>query len=392
MAYELIFWLTTASIALVIYHHIGYPLLLKLLVRFTTNTASEPATMADEKALPTICVLLPAYNEAQWIAEKIRNLAMLDYPAEKLEIVLACDGCTDDTAEVARNTIREPLCQHLNLRVLEYIDNHGKVIVLNKAMATIHTDLVAMSDISALISYDALRLAAKRFQCKEVGVVNSRYCFLNPCEEEQQYWHYQNKIQRNEAQLGSALGAHGALYFIRRELFKPLALDTINDDFILPMSIVAQGYRAVVLEDIQAVELEASNHAQDFRRRLRIGAGNCQQLIRLAECLHPSHRGVAFTFASGKALRVLMPFLMLTALAGSIYLAKTNPFFMVAAAGQLSIYSIVAICQLIGCQPKNRISKALNYLVAGHTANLIGTLRYIIGLEKGHWQRVTSGK
>ncbi|USH05092.1 glycosyltransferase family 2 protein [Grimontia kaedaensis] len=390
MGYELIFWLTATSIALVIYHHLGYPLLLKMLVRCTPKTAAKDIAQPKHTELPTITVLMPAYNEAQWIAEKIRNLAMLDYPAHKLEVVVACDGCIDETAQIARRASKEMVCRHLNVRVIEYPDNHGKVAVLNKAMATIRSDLVAMSDISALISYDALRLAAKRFQSKEVGVVNSRYCFLNPSEEEQQYWNYQNKIQRNEAQVGSALGAHGALYFIRRELFRPLALDTINDDFILPMKIVAQGYRADVLEDIRAVELEASSHSQDFRRRLRIGAGNCQQLFRLFECLHPSHRGVAFTFASGKALRVLMPFLMLIALAGSIYLAQTHLFFMAAAAGQFSLYSIVAIYQLVGCQPSNKISKALNYLVTGHTANLIGSLRYITGLEKGRWQRVTS--
>lgn len=391
MAYELVLWLTVISMILVVYHHLGYPLLLKALARNRKAESESPVQIKDDE-LPSITVLMPAYNEARWIAEKIRNLAALDYPANKLHVVLACDGCTDNTAQIARQTAAEPLCRELHLEVIEYCDNHGKVIVINKAMARVHTELVALSDISALISYDALRLAAQRFQTSNVGVVNSRYCFLNPGAEEKQYWHYQNTIQRHEAHIGSALGAHGALYFIRRKLFSPLALDTINDDFILPMKIVAQGFRADVVDSIQAVELEASSRAQDFRRRLRIGAGNCQQLLRLFGCLHPSYRGVAFAFASGKALRVLMPFLMIAALTGSLYLAPSNLFFTLATAGQLAIYALVAGCQCFKHSPGNKIANALNYLVAGHTANMIGTLRYITGLEKGRWHRVTSGK
>lgn len=388
MAHELIFWMTATSIVLVIYHHVGYPLLLKMLVRLCRTSQEETSNEQNMAELPSITVLMPAYNEAQWVAEKLRNLAVLDYPQDKLEVVLACDGCTDNTAAIAKATAQEPLCAGLNLRVIEYVENHGKAIVINKAMATIKSDVVALSDISALISFDALMLAAAHFSAPDVGVVNSRYCLLKPGEGEQQYWDYQNKIRSNEAAIGSSLGAHGALYFIRRELFSPFEFDTINDDFILPMKIVEKGYRAVVQEEIRAVELEPTNTQQDFRRRLRIGAGNCQQLFRLSGCLNPRLGGVAFTFASSKGLRVVMPFLMLTALIGSALLAPENLFFAIAAGGQATLYGLVMLWSLTGYQPKSRLCRALAYLVAGHTANAIGTLRYITGFEKGRWQRV----
>ncbi|OEE86538.1 glycosyl transferase [Enterovibrio norvegicus FF-162] len=398
MTHELIFWLTAISIFLVIYHHLGYPLLLKLLVRRPSSNEENthegtPArgyreSVADSD-LPTISVLMPAYNEANWIADKIRNLAALDYPSNKLQVILACDGCSDDTANIARQTAAEALCAHLNVTVIEYTENAGKVAVINTTMPQIKSDIVAFSDISALISIDAFYIAARHFQDPTVGVLNSRYCLLNPAEGEQKYWDYQSRIQSNEAQLGSSLGAHGALYFIRGHLFTPLAQDTINDDFVLPMQIVEKGFRADVHDAIQAVELEPTNAHQDFRRRLRIGAGNCQQLLRLFRLLNPARGGIAFTFASGKGLRVLMPFFMLTALLGSALLAPSNGFFALAVLGQIFIYLAVGFWHLAGYQPKGSIAKSLVYLVTGHTANFIGTLRYITGLETGKWTRVS---
>ncbi|WP_028021820.1 glycosyltransferase family 2 protein [Enterovibrio calviensis] len=396
MAHEIIFWLTTISIILVIYHHVGYPLLLKVLVRDTASQNTETTTPArgyqnsvDDIDLPTISVLMPAYNEEKWIADKIRNLAALDYPSNKIHVVLACDGCTDETANIARRTAEEALCKHLDVTVIEYADNAGKVAVINNTMPHVQGDIVALSDISALISIDAFYIAAHHFSDENVGVLNSRYCLIKAEDGEQKYWDYQTKIQRNEAQLGSSLGAHGALYFIRRKLFTPLAGDTINDDFVLPMQIVEKGFRADIHDSIQAVELEPTNTAQDFRRRLRIGAGNYQQLTRLLPLLNPLRGGVAFTFASGKGLRVLMPFIMITALLGSAFLAPSNSFFALAAAGQTTIYVAIGFCRIAGYKPKSSIAKALSYLVTGHTANLIGTLRYITGLETGRWTRVS---
>ncbi|NLS12925.1 glycosyltransferase family 2 protein [Vibrio sp. SM6] len=384
---------TLIAMALIVYHHLGYPLALKWLTRhkpMQTNFDEKAYSIANSctATLPSITIVMPAYNEACWIAEKIRNIAMLDYPSDKLTVLIACDGCTDDTAAIARQTASEPLCQTLKVTVLEFTDNRGKVATLNDAAMQVTTDIIAFSDVSALISFDALQLAAERFRRHSVGVVNSQYGFIHSSTEEKNYWQYQNQIQHREAQLGSALGAHGALYFIRRELFSPLRADTINDDFVLPMEIVGRGYRAEAVAQIHAIELEQTTGQQDFRRRLRIGAGNCQQLLRLMHLLHPRYRGVAFAFASGKALRVLMPFLMLWAFIGSLILSTTAWIFALAAVGQFALYGLVLYWHLRRSTLTHKACKALDYLVVGHTANLIGCLRYLFGLENGHWQRV----
>ena len=326
--------ITLTSIALVVYHHAGYPIILRMLRQRRQATKPDAIkrgyqyTTRDDD-MPSVAIVIPAYNEAQWIAEKIRNLAVLDYPPKQLQVIIACDGCTDDTASIARSVAQEPACQHLQLECRDFSVNRGKVAIINDVVSTVECDIVALSDVSALISIDALLIAAGHFKDPEVGVLNGYYRLLNPGSEgEQTYWRYQRQIKASEALLGATLGAHGAFYLFRRSLFQPLPVDTINDDFVLPMEIVSKGYRADYIDSINALELEQASDTMDHQRRKRIAAGNLQQLLRLKHLLLPKYKGVAFTFASGKGLRVLVPFLMYTTLIGSILLAAENRFFL----------------------------------------------------------------
>ena len=228
--------LTLTSGILVIYHHLGYPLILRIVGRRrsdhevkATERCYTPSTADNE--LPTITIMIPAYNEQQWIAEKIRNLAVLDYPASHLRVIIGCDGCSDDTATIAKQTANETECKHLAIDIHEFEHNRGKVAVINEMIRGIDSELVALSDASALVSVDALLLAAEHFKDASIGVLSSCYRLLNPGSTgEIAYWHYQRSIKTSEAVLGSTLGAHGAFYLFRRSLFRPLAADTINDD------------------------------------------------------------------------------------------------------------------------------------------------------------------
>ncbi|WP_199243905.1 glycosyltransferase family 2 protein [Bacterioplanes sanyensis] len=387
--------ITVLSGALVVYHHALYPLLLKKLARINTarscaenSTENSAEVTAHTHALPTITIVVPAYNEQQWIAEKIRNLAALNYPAELVHIIIACDGCRDNTAQIAVQTLQEPICRDANITVKNFLINRGKVAVINDVVSRCYSDLVMLTDVSALLSIDALTIAAQRFADNNIGVVNSRYCLWQAGSAgEALYWRYQSDIKQCEANLGSTLGTHGACYVFRRRLFTPLPGDTINDDFILPMSIVAQGFRSVQEHNLIALEMEASDEQMDFNRRIRISAGNLQQLWRLKTLLHPKHGWLAFNFASGKALRVLMPYLMLLALIGSLWLAPESWLFALLAGLQILVYSLAVWG--IGRQSSHRITKALAYLVAGHAASLWGSLRYAMGLERGRWHRIT---
>lgn len=385
---EVIGFLTLASIFLVIYHHVGFPILLKLLSGRNKNSALTSNQQSNTKSTniwPKITIVIPAYNEAKFIAEKIRNLGFVDYPSNKLKIVVACDGCTDDTANIARQTAQEDLCKHLNVEVREFKRNRGKINVLNEVMGSVEDELVALSDVSALVSIDALKLAASRFEDSRVGAVNGNYRLLNPGSKgEESYWKYQRKIKQAEQSLGSVLGAHGAFYVIRKSCFQRLPADTINDDFVLPMKIVEQGFQVVYEPGINAIELEKSDASLDWNRRLRICAGNTQQLWRLKSLLSPKFKGVAFTFASGKALRVLMPYFMIISLLGSLALLS-HPLFAFLALPQILLYAAAAYTHFMAPDTNNKILQALTYLVKGHMANLLGSAKYMSGQWQGHW-------
>ncbi|MFC3093371.1 glycosyltransferase [Alteromonas sediminis] len=392
MFHSLLLFITTLSIFLVIYHHIGYPIILKLVAKVKNSEPLpfQPRNYCSDsnEHVPSICIVIPAFNEAQWVSDKITNLAFLDYPSDKLQVVLACDGCTDNTAQIARECAAQPLCTELNITVLEFTENRGKVAVLNDVVSRTQADLVALSDVSALISVDALLIAAAHFEDPRVGVLNSYYRLLEPGSiGEENYWKYQCDIKAREALLGSALGAHGAFYIFRRDLFEPLDHDIINDDFVLPMKIVAKGYIAAQDNRIHALELEKSNDNLDKNRRLRISAGNLQQLLRLKSILSPKYKGVAFAFASGKALRVMMPFLMIIAYFGAVALSATHPFFALAAVGQTLLYGLAVYSQVTHRLVGNKLVKTLNYILSGYYAGLRGALHYISVKKHDPWRR-----
>lgn len=391
MLINIIFIITTLSIVLVVYHHVGYPVLLKLVNKFKSKTTlpelNDPLYDQEYNSsqYPAITIVMPAYNEARYIQEKIRNLAFIDYPREKLKVILGGDGCTDDTVKLAREALDEVICKGLPLEIRDFKYNRGKIAVLNDIASGIDTPIIALTDVSSLVSIDALKLAVTRFEDANVGAVNGNYRLLKPGSDgEAAYWRYQSQIKIGEEALGSVLGAHGAFYMMRTKLFRPLTRDIINDDFIVPMRAVEKGYRVVYEPRLNALELEQSDASLDWNRRLRISTGNAQQISKLRSLFHPKYGGVALAFFSGKGLRVAMPLLMLSSLFGSLILAFYSPLFTLVAGAQLSLYAVALWAHMSRSENINTIAKALHYLVVGHTASFIGSMRYFRN-TKTHW-------
>ncbi|MGY3961147.1 glycosyltransferase family 2 protein [Aeromonas popoffii] len=377
----ILFWLCAA---LVVYHHVGYPLLLKYVGKRAGGRVTPPLPVqrgfkaeASDAALPTITLVMPIYNEAATLAAKLQNLASLDYPANKLSIHLHFDGCSDESYPIALCQLGDPALQQLHIRLFDHPCNRGKVAVLNEAMTHIESDLVALTDVSALLPIDSLLLAVAHFQDPEIGVVGEAYRFWQPGSQgEESYWHYQSQIKLCESALGSMLGAHGAFYMMRRECLTPLAADTINDDFMLPMMAIAKGYKAVYDNRCSALELEVSDALLEAQRRKRIGAGNTQQLLRLLPLLHPRFGWVAFNFASGKGLRVLMPLCLTLLWLCAIPLATQSMLFQALLVLQLLGYLLVTLIHLTPLYSWPTLFRKIHYLVLGHWYNGIGTLRY----------------
>jgi len=356
------------------------------------NSKKEHAVAIDSidtAELPHITVIVPAYNEEKWIGIKILNLAILDYPSDKLAIKIVCDGCTDDTVAVAQTHLKSVECDGLDIEIIDHSVNRGKVSIINDMMRQVNSEIVALSDVSAIISIDALMIAAQAFQDPKIGVVNSEYRIYDPKSSvDTSYWEYQSKIKAKESKVDSTLGAHGAFYAFRKSLFIELEPDTINDDFIIPMRIIEQGYKVKQYSNIKALELESSNQDMDGQRRKRISAGNIQQIIRLKTLLLPQYRYVAFLFTSGKGLRVIMPLLMIVVYLTNLSLISYNDFWLIEFILQNVVYIGVAINTKFQIST-NKYINMLTYLVSGYCNSLIGAYQYAIGKHNKGWKKIT---
>ncbi len=371
---------TLAALGLAAWHHAGWPLVLRQASR---TMPAAPAPLA-EAALPLMTVVMPAHNEAAFVVAKLRNLAALDYPRDRLRVVLACDGCTDATVALARAVLPE---LDLAVEVRDLQPNRGKLAVLNETIAGIAGGIVALSDVSAMLPADALRRAAAHFATPKLGAVGGTYLLGQPGSAgEATYWRYQVAVKRGEAALGAPLGLHGAFWCFRREAWAPLEPDTINDDFIMPMRMHLAGWGVAYDEAIRVVEAEVADAALETRRRRRIAAGNAQQLWRLRALLHPRHGGVALAFASGKALRVLMPFLLGLALVGTLLLAPGSLAFSILAACEAFGICLAALGAAMGNSAPKPLA-VLHYLVAGHLASAAGVARYLLLRPRQPWRR-----
>jgi cellulose synthase/poly-beta-1,6-N-acetylglucosamine synthase-like glycosyltransferase len=376
---------TVGAMALTGWHHVAWPLLLKRMAKPTRT----PALLADAE-LPAVTIVMPAYNEAAHIAAKIHNIAALKYPADRLFVVIACDGCTDGTAAIARAALADAECAHLQAEVLDHTVNRGKVAVLNETIAAVTTEVVVLTDVSAMLAADALLRTGAHFADPRLGAVGGTYKLTRAGSAgEAKYWQVQIAVKRGEAALGAPLGLHGAMYAFRRAAWAPLPADTINDDFILPTEIFGRGWRVAYDETIVAWEAEVSNPAMEQRRRRRIAAGNAQQLWRLLWLLNPRHGGVALAFASGKALRVLMPFLICAGVLGCAAEAIDSVEFAALLGLQLAGLAAAALAMALGERAPKLLAIA-RYIVAGHTASLIGTMRYATGHDRKPWRRAAA--
>jgi lipopolysaccharide/colanic/teichoic acid biosynthesis glycosyltransferase len=375
--FETMFWLSSAAI---VHHHVTYPMSLKYL--------AKPQAQAPEIAeWPTVTIIVPAYQEAAVIRAKIANLAAIKYPRAQLAIEIHCDGCTDATAETARAAIGE-LNTGAHFRVFDHVENRGKIAVLNESIGNANSVVVVLTDASASFKPDAIAKLVRHFSDAGVAAAGGVYdCEANGSSGEKHYWRFQNRLRLAEGSMDSALGLSGALYAFRRELFTPLEADTINDDFVLPMRMAMAGKRIVLDPEVTITETERTAPGQEFSRRVRIGAGNFQQMIRLAGLASPARPGLAFCFASGKALRALMPMLMMAAYFSSMALSNGSVFYTLALGLQILLYLGAAITLLLPAEKRRTPFAQLATLVAGHAATGLGTLRYLGGQYSGKWGR-----
>jgi glycosyltransferase involved in cell wall biosynthesis len=340
---KLWFWI---SAGFTLYVYLGYPLVIwTLQAVFGSSARKQPIE-------PSVSLLVAAYNEAAVIAEKIRNSLALDYPAEKLEIVIASDGSKDTTAEIVRSFAATGGSKRV--RLLDFEVNRGKTTVLNEAVPQLHGEIVAFSDASSMLAADSLRTLVQHFSEPRIGAASGVYRLLKKDQahmgsQEDLYWKYETFLKVQEAKVGAFTGAHGSLYAIRRELYPFPSANTINDDFTIPIRILERGHR--VAYEPSAVAYEEAHEMEGFSRRVRIMAGNIEQLREIKGLLWPPRPLVAFCLLSHKTGRLLVPVFMLVTLATNIALRDEFPYGWLLL-GQVLFYGLALLGSKFRLRPK----------------------------------------
>lgn len=325
---ELLFWI---AVWVPLYAFLGYPLVLAAL-RLAIRRDVRKAPIH-----PFVSLLIPAYNEARTIARKIENSLALDYPPDRIEIVIVSDGSSDQTVNIARSAG--------GVRVLALPRNRGKVSALNAAVPQLRGEIIVFSDASGMLAADAVRRLIENFADPSVGAASGRYRVVKANEvnigaSEDLYWRYEAFLKTEESRLASTLGAHGHLHAIRKQLYPFPPAETINDDYVIPLSVLERGFRAV--HEPAAVVFEEAREMTGFGRRIRIVAGNFQQLRYLRQFLRPFQPLPLLFFLSHKVVRLFVPFAMLTAVATNLLLIGSQAYRVLFGV-QVMFYALAAL-------------------------------------------------
>lgn len=385
-----LFWLAAGLVA---FSYVGYPLVLVVwdaarealrVLRFLGGGPERRRDGAPD--WPRVSIVIAAFDEASCIREKIENCLALDYPPDRLEILVGCDGCTDRTAELAREAGGS------RVKVHELWPRAGKASVLDRLVPAAAGDLVVLTDANVILDRGALRALVRRFEDPEVGAAVGRLRLYNPTRrefEESHYWRYETFLKYLEGRCGCVLGANGGIYAIRRILFGALRSDTIVDDFVIPVRIAVRGWRVPFEPCAVGYEETTEDARREFVRRTRIGAGNWQALARVPDVLDPHTGFVFFAFVSHKLLRWATPLLLAVALAANAALAAAPAAwgYRLLLGVQLAFYALALAGRSGAAGPLRRLASVAHYFVAMNAALAIGFWRFVRGSQRAAWER-----
>jgi cellulose synthase/poly-beta-1,6-N-acetylglucosamine synthase-like glycosyltransferase len=369
-------WLFWACLVMVVFTYAGYPLWLKVRSRWR----ARPLRAAPCE--PSVSFVIAARNEAAALPGKLRTLEQLDYPRERVEVVVVSDGSTDPTADFLQAESNH------RLRAVPLPRPMGKAAALNQGVQVARGEIVVFTDARQWIEPQSLRHLVANFSDPEVGGVSGELLLAEPGRNPSAdgvglYWQLEKRIRQLESDTGSTVGATGAFYAVRRELIPTLPAGTILDDVYIPMHVVRQGFRVVFEPQARAWDAPAPTR-REFRRKVRTLTGN-YQLVQLAPWLLSAANPLRFEFICHKLLRLLVPFALLGIVLSSILLKGV--MYETALLLQLLFYGLAPVAVL---RPKWSVlgrpaNAALAFLVL-NTAAVVALLNFVTG-KKEVWVR-----
>lgn len=386
-----LFWIL---LALLVYAYAGYALLLFGIVILKRLIQRKREIHAPEDYEPTVCLFVTAYNEKDFVRQKVENSLSLDYPKEKMQFLWVTDGSDDGTPDLLK-AWPEAEVHHLPER-------RGKMHAMNRGVKFVKSEIIVFSDTNTILGKRSIREIVACFADEKVGCVAGEKRIIEKQSDaaagagEGIYWKYESWVKKLDAELNSAVGAVGELFAIRTELFQEVEPDTLLDDFIISLRIAAKGYRIAYSPEAYAEEAASLNLAEEKKRKIRIAAGGVQTVIRLRRLLNPFKYGVlSWQYFSHKVLRwTLAPLSLFLILVFNILIVWQNQSW-----GQPSFYTLFLYLQiflyllaLVGWYFENKklhfkILFVPYYFLFVNFNAIRGMIRYFKGKQSVTWEK-----
>lgn len=318
-------------IFIILYVYLGYPLVITLLAAINRKTVTK-----DDNYEPSVSLIIAAYNEEAIIGEKLKNCLLLNYPKDKLEIIVFSDASTDRTAEIVKSFEQD------HIILIDLTDRKGKTAGQNLAATQATGEIIVFSDANALYRENAIRKIVRNFNDPTVGCVCGELVYYSEDKSligdaENVYWDYEKFIKRQEDRAASILGANGSIYAVRKQLYSPLPEDIISD-FIEPFKIIAQGYRVVYEPEAISSEGSTKNFIEEYKRKKRIINRSFYSLLHFSSFLNPfRYPLLSFQLFSHKILRWMIPVYLPIIFIVNLFLLKSL-FFQVIFGLQIIFY------------------------------------------------------
>lgn len=342
----LVFWL---CVAFLIYVYAGFPLLVVIVGSIRNRQVRK------HDITPKLSLIIAAYNEEDGIAESLENILLLDYPSEKLEIIVASDGSDDTTESIVAQYA------HRGVRLLS-LPRRGKIYALNDAIARATGEILVFSDANSIFEKQALCKLVRNFADPQVGGVGgnsiyTRYINSDSCSEgENLYWTYDKWLKQMESLTGSIVSAPGAIYAIRRELYQPLHNSTATDDFAISTLVVEQGLRLVFESEARAYEYALPAASLEFSRKVRLMTRGLRGIVLRKKLLNLFRYGFySIELFTHKLLRRLVPFFLLILFLCSVVLSREGIVYTSAVVAQLGFYTLAGIGYFFRHKPVGRL-------------------------------------
>jgi cellulose synthase/poly-beta-1,6-N-acetylglucosamine synthase-like glycosyltransferase len=394
-ALKITFWLL---LFIVFYAYIGYGILLFVIIRIRRLLGFNKSKKTDPDYEPEVTLFIAAYNEKDFIAEKIKNSHELEYPANKLHMIWVTDGSDDGTPEA--------LFSYEGIEVHHLPQRSGKIGAMNRGMHFVKTPVVVFCDANTMLGRESVRRIVKLFSDPKVGCVSGEKRILGKEKDaaasagEGLYWKYESTLKKWDAELYSVVGAAGELFAIRTELFQKVERDTLLDDFIISLRVAQKGYTIQYDPEAYAIETASANVKEELKRKVRISAGGIQSVIRLASLLNIFKYGtLSFQYISHRVLRwTLAPVSLLLLIPIGVTLAVNEGII------KFGFYSILFWLQLLfyinallGWYLENKSIRVKllfvpYYFFIMNLSVFLGFKRYLKGSQSVNWDRAKRGK